>query len=101
MGDSDVFLSAFKQAVDAYRYKHGLSGDEMAVFQDVNDNLFEFGRTKEKCWFRWWSCGSPNDGAPRALRANVISQAWRRKHPFPAPYFCSKRSSKLNNALQL
>jgi hypothetical protein len=45
--DSDVFLSAFKQAVDAYRYKHGLSGDEMAVFQDVNDNLFEFGRTKE------------------------------------------------------
>jgi len=45
--DSNVFLSAFKQAVEAYRYKHGLSGDEMAIFEDVNDNLFEFGRTKD------------------------------------------------------
>jgi len=45
--NSEIFLSAFKQAVDAYRHKHNLSGDQMAVFQDVNDNLFDFGRTKQ------------------------------------------------------
>lgn len=45
--NSSVFASAMKQAVDSYRVKHGLPTNQMAIFQDVNDNVFDFGKAKD------------------------------------------------------
>jgi hypothetical protein len=44
--NSSIFASAMKQAVDSYRDKHGLPKGQMAIFQDVEDNVFDFGKAK-------------------------------------------------------
>jgi hypothetical protein len=45
--NSTIFAAAMKQAVDAYQVKHGLPKNQMAIFQDVNDNVFDFGKAKD------------------------------------------------------
>jgi hypothetical protein len=44
--DGEVFLSAWKQAVEEYGEEKGIPKKHRAIFQDVSDNLFDFGKTK-------------------------------------------------------
>jgi len=45
--DPAPFLSAFKYAVDAYKGAKNLDDSQMAIFEDVEDNIFDLGRAKK------------------------------------------------------
>jgi len=46
MKNSETFLSAFKQATNAYSEAHGIPENQRAIFEDVDDNIFDFGKAK-------------------------------------------------------
>ena len=58
--NSETFLSAMKQAVNAYQEKHNIPVEQRAIFEDVNDNVFDFGKAK--------GINAPPGSAPQAVQ---------------------------------